>query len=226
MSVSAIPNSALFTPQNIQATFQTLQQEFQQLGQDLRSGNLSAAQSDFASLKNLGAQSSTTTSQNNSPIAQGYNQLAKDLPSGNLAAAQRDFKTIQQDFENQSAPGQTEAPQSHRHHHGGESSEISQPLDQFGTALQAGDLSTAEQAYASLTQQFQQSSQSSGVQTESRSGLVRTALRPAFWAASRSTPNRPALTTAGIVHPRLSDAVTGRNPSLASRLHRLPGRNI
>ena len=99
MSVSAIPGNAFFTPQNIEATFQKLQQEFHQLGQDLQSGNLSAAQSDFASLKNLGAQSSTTTSQNNSPIAQGYNQLAKDLPSGNLAAAQRDFKTIQQDFE-------------------------------------------------------------------------------------------------------------------------------
>ena len=84
MSVSAIPSSALFTPQNIQATFQTLQQEFQLLGQDLQSGNLSEAQADFASLKDLGAQSSTTTSQNNSPITQGYNQLAKDLPSGNL----------------------------------------------------------------------------------------------------------------------------------------------
>jgi outer membrane protein assembly factor BamD (BamD/ComL family) len=122
-------------------------------------------------LKNLGAQSSTTASRNNSPIAQAFNQLAKDLQSGNLSAAQPDFKTIQQDFENQSAPGQTQAPRSHHHHHGGGSSEISQLLDQLGTTLQAGDLSTAQQAYTSLTQQFQQSSQSSGVQTESRSGV-------------------------------------------------------
>jgi hypothetical protein len=64
MSVSAVPSSAFFTPQNIQTTFQKFQQEFQQLGQDLQSGSLSAAQSDFASLKNLGAQSWTTTSQN------------------------------------------------------------------------------------------------------------------------------------------------------------------
>src|ERR1700729_3224931 len=84
----------------------------QRLGQELQSGSLSAAQSDFASLKSLGAQSSTTTSQNNSPIAQAFNQLAKDLQSGNLSAAQQDFKTIQQDFENQSAPGQTQASQS------------------------------------------------------------------------------------------------------------------
>jgi hypothetical protein len=91
MSVSAIPGNAFFTPQNIEATFQKLQQEFHQLGQDLQSGNLSAAQSDFARLKNLGAQSSTTTSQNSSPIVQAFNQLAKDLQSGNLAAAQQDF---------------------------------------------------------------------------------------------------------------------------------------
>jgi len=70
--------------------------------QDLQSGNLSAAQSDFASLKNLGAQNSSATSQSNSPIAQAFKQLAKDLQSGNLSAAQQDFKTIQQDFQNQS----------------------------------------------------------------------------------------------------------------------------
>ena len=81
MSVSAIPSSAFFTPQNIQTTFQRFQQEFQQLGQHLQSGNLSAAQSDFANLKNFGVQTSTTTSRNNSPIAQAFNQLAKDLQS-------------------------------------------------------------------------------------------------------------------------------------------------
>jgi hypothetical protein len=86
-------------------------------------------------------------------------------------AAQPDFKTIQQNFENQSAPGQTQAPQSHHHHHGVGSSEIGQLLDQLGTALQAGDLSTAQPAYTSLTQPFRQSSQSSRVQTESTSGV-------------------------------------------------------
>lgn len=171
MSVLAIPSSGFYTAQNIQSTFQQFQQAFQQLGQDLQSGNLSAAQSDFASLKNLGAQNSSATSQSNSPIAQAFKQLAKDLRSGNLSAAQQDFKTIQQDFPNQSAPGQTQAPQSHHHHHNhsGGSSEVTQLLDQLGTALQAGDLSSAQQAYTSLTQQFQQSSQSSGVQPESTS---------------------------------------------------------
>ena len=162
MSVSGISSSSLFNTSGVQSLFQQFQQTFQQLGQDLQSGNLSAAQSDFATLQNLGSQNSTATSQSSSPIAQAFSQLAKDLQSGNLSAAQQDFSTIQQDFQNQSAQGQTESAQGHHHHHaGGGSSEISQLLNELGTALQSGDLSTAQQAYTSLVQQFQPSSQSS-----------------------------------------------------------------
>ncbi|MGA9509412.1 MAG: hypothetical protein WBV55_12415 [Candidatus Sulfotelmatobacter sp.] len=168
MSVSGISSSSLFNTSGVQSIFQQFQQTFQQLGQDLQSGNLSAAQSDFATLQKLGTQNSTATAQSNSPIAQAFSQLAKDLQSGNLSAAQQDFATIQQDFKNQSAQGQTQSTQGHRHHHGsgGGSSEVSQLLDQLGTALQSGDLSTAQQAYSSLVQQFHQSSQSSAAQTE------------------------------------------------------------
>ncbi|MFZ1929227.1 MAG: hypothetical protein WBW36_07205 [Candidatus Sulfotelmatobacter sp.] len=167
MSVSGISSSSLFNTSGVQSLFQQFQQTFQQLGQDLQSGNLSAAQSDFATLQNLGSQNSTATSQSSSPIAQAFSQLAKDLQSGNLSAAQQDFSTIQQDFQNQSAQGQTESAQGHHHHHaGGGSSEISQLLNELGTALQSGDLSTAQQAYTSLVQQFQPSSQSSGTASQ------------------------------------------------------------
>ncbi|MFY9948439.1 MAG: hypothetical protein WAK27_07070 [Candidatus Sulfotelmatobacter sp.] len=167
MSVSGISSSSLFNTSGVQSLFQQFQQTFQQLGQDLQSGNLSAAQSDFATLQNLGSQNSTATSQSSSPIAQAFSQLAKDLQSGNLSAAQQDFSTIQQDFQNQAAQGQTQSAQGHHHHHGGGgSSEISQLLNQLGTALQSGDLSTAQQAYASLVQQFQPSSQSSGTASQ------------------------------------------------------------
>lgn len=161
MSVSGISSSSLFNTSGVQSLFQQFQQTFQQLGKDLQSGNLSAAQSDFATLQNLGSQNSTATSQSNSPIAQAFSQLAKDLQSGNLSAAQQDFSTIQQDFQNQSAQGH------HHHHGGGGSSEISQLLNQLGTALQSGDLSTAQQAYTSLAQQFQPSSQSTGTASQS-----------------------------------------------------------
>ncbi|MFZ0294257.1 MAG: hypothetical protein WAL52_11685 [Candidatus Sulfotelmatobacter sp.] len=166
MSVSGISSSSLFNTSGVQSIFQQFQQTFQQLGQDLQSGNLSAAQSDFASLQKLGAQNSTAAAQSNSPIAQAFSQLAKDLQSGNLSAAQQDVATIQQDFQNQSTQGQTQATQDHHHHHGSGSSEISQLLDQLGTALQSGNFSTAQQAYSSLVQQFQQSSQSSGAASQ------------------------------------------------------------
>jgi outer membrane protein assembly factor BamD (BamD/ComL family) len=170
MSVSGISSSSLFNTQGVQSTFQQFQQEFQQLGQDLQSGNLSAAQSDFSTLQNLLSQNSSATAHSNNPIAQAFSQLAKDLQSGNLSAAQQDFTTLQQDFQNQSAQNQTQSTPGHHHHHGGSgSSELSQLFTELGTALQSGNLSTAQQAYNSLAQQFQQSSQSSGLQTESTS---------------------------------------------------------
>jgi len=175
MSVAGISTSSLYNynSQNVQNNFQQIQQTFQQLGQDLQSGNLSAAQSDFATLQKLVPQLSSTassaTSQSNNPIAQAFAQLAKDLQSGNLSAAQQDFSTIQQDFQNQAAQSQTEAPQGHHHHHhgGGESSEISQLLQQLGTALQSGNLSAAQSAFTTLQQQFQPAAQTSGSQTGS-----------------------------------------------------------
>ncbi len=53
MSLSGISSSNLFSYENqsVQNNMQQFQQEFQQLGQDLQSGNLSAAQSDFTTLQ-------------------------------------------------------------------------------------------------------------------------------------------------------------------------------
>jgi len=168
MSVSGISSSTLYDTESIQNNFQRAQQEFQQLGQDLQSGNLSAAQSDFATLQNLLPQASSTSSQSSSPIAQAFSQLAKDLQSGNLSAAQQDFTTIQQDFQNQASQAQSQTTQRHHHHHGGgESSELSQLFDQLGTALQSGNLSAAQQAFSTLQQQFQQSAQTGALMTES-----------------------------------------------------------
>ena len=163
MSVSGISSSNLFaySTQSIQNTMRKFQSEFQQLGQDLQSGNLSAAQADFATLQKLGPQTSSTSSlQIGNPIAQEFNQLAQDLQSGNLTAAQKDYTTIQQDFQNQGA-------QTHRHHHhhggGGGANPISQLLNQLGQALQSGNLSAAQQAYSSLQQDFQPFPQSTGL---------------------------------------------------------------
>jgi len=94
MSVSGISSTNFlnYTTQNSRTQMQKLTQEFQQLGADLQSGNLSAAQADFATLQRTETTSSTSSVQSNNPIAQLSNQLSQDLKSGNLSAIQQDFK--------------------------------------------------------------------------------------------------------------------------------------
>ena len=154
MSLSGISTSSLFSyaNPNVQNKMQQFKQEFQQLGEDLQSGNLSAAQADFATLQQLGPQSNAVSSgPSSNPLAQAFHQLSQDLQSGNLSAAQKDYATIQQDIQNHVAQM--------RHHHrqgGGEASPMSQLFQQLGQALQSGDLSSAQKVYATLQQDLQQ----------------------------------------------------------------------
>lgn len=153
MSVSAIFTSSLFQHATQSAQnknkIQQFKHEFQQLGEDLQSGNLSAAQSDFAAIEQSGPKSDAVSSgPASSPLSQAFQQLSKDLQSGNLSAAQQDYSTIQHDIQNHAA-------QMHHHHHGvghGESSQISQLFQQLGQDLQSRDLSSAQKAYAQLQQ--------------------------------------------------------------------------
>ena len=167
MSVSGISSTSLYSDQSIQSILQQFQKTFQQLGKDLQSGNLSAAQSDFASLQQLQPQNnSTSSSQSNNPIAQAFSQLSQDLQSGNLSAAQQDYTAIQQALQSQGAQG----AQGHHHHGGsGSASEINQLLSQLGTALQSGDLSTAQSTFNTLQQEFQQFAKNNGLQTDTSS---------------------------------------------------------
>jgi outer membrane protein assembly factor BamD (BamD/ComL family) len=161
MSVSGISTTNLFNyntqnVQNSRSGLQQFQQEFKQLGQDLQSGNLTAAQSDFATLEQSNPQiQAAASSQSNGPIAQAFSQLSQDLQSGNLAGAQQDFSTIQQDIQTRISGGQ-----GHHHHHGGEASAINQAFQELGQALQSGNLSSAQQAYSTLQQDLPQLGQS------------------------------------------------------------------
>jgi outer membrane protein assembly factor BamD (BamD/ComL family) len=168
MSVSGISGSSFFQAYNTGSVqrnrFQQFQQEFQQLGQDLQSGNLSQAQSDFATLQQNAPSSSSAASSSN-PIAQAFSQLSQDLQAGNLSAAQTDYSNIQQDLQQKAAQG----AQGHHHHHhhmptessqdsssSGPGSVIDQAFGQLGQDLQSGNLQAAQQAYATLQQDFQQ----------------------------------------------------------------------
>jgi hypothetical protein len=155
ISANSAYNYAMQTLQN-QANLQQFQQQFEQLGQALQSGNLSGAQTDFDALQDdaspVDAGSSTTSS---SSLAQSFSQLGQALESGNLSAAQQDYSSIQQDFQSQG----TQSAHGPRHHHSDGSNDdqnqISQTFQQLGQELQAGDVSGSQQAYSSLQQEIQ-----------------------------------------------------------------------
>ncbi|HTT23860.1 MAG TPA: hypothetical protein VMG82_33345 [Candidatus Sulfotelmatobacter sp.] len=156
-----------------QNKLQQIQKEFQQLGEDLQSGDLSAAQSDFATLQQMTPPTSSSTSGSNNPAAQAFQQLASDLQSGNLSAAQQDYANIQQDFQSREMHAH-----GHHHHGNGQMSQISQTFQQLGQALQTGDLTSARQIYSTLQQEIQQlggNNTSASVQGTAISGVSVTA---------------------------------------------------
>jgi len=169
MSVAGIFSSGIssYNPQSIQNRMQQFQQEFQQLGQDLQSGNLSAAQSDFATLQQSAPQANSTTSaQGTNTIFQAFTQLSTDLQAGNTTAAQQDYATLQQDLQGQGTQSQGTHMHHHHHHGGGGGSQensITQMFQQLGQDLQSGQLSAAQQAYGSLQQDLQQFALTNGV---------------------------------------------------------------
>jgi outer membrane protein assembly factor BamD (BamD/ComL family) len=180
MSIIGILSSNLFSSgaaqntqssQNNPSVFQQIKTEFQQLGQDLQTGNLTQAQSDFATLsQNLSAASQNGAPNNNSAtgasaVAKAFAQLAQDLQSGNLQGAQQDFTTVQQDL--QQISSQLAGGHHGHHHHRVESSQSSDPSSQqtnpisqaFSTLvqdLQAGNLSGAQSAFSALQNDLQQ----------------------------------------------------------------------
>jgi hypothetical protein len=180
MSVTGIASSILSIlsgSQHHQSPIQQIRSEFQQLGQDLQSGNLTQAQSDFTTLsQNLSsviqnsavtAAPTTTAAANTNPVAQAFAQLGQDLQSGNLQAAQQDFTTIQQDAQQQLNATQVQGH--HHHHHHAERSQdsssssssqstnpILQTFNQLAQSLQSGNLQSAQQAFSTLQTDLQQ----------------------------------------------------------------------
>ena len=153
------------TGQNNASEFQQFRTEFQQLGQDLQSGNLTQAQSDFATL------SQNFPGGSNNPVAQAFSQLGQDLKAGNLQAAQQDYANLEQDVQQ---AGQVNASQQvgghhhgHHHHNGGATqaalspsssrqSSVNQAFSTLAQDLQAGNLSGAQSAFAILQNDLQQ----------------------------------------------------------------------
>jgi len=157
MSVTGILSSNLpnYSTQSVQDRMQQFRKDFQQLGQDLQTGNLSGAKADFAALQNDSPQATSSSSTSNS-IAQTIQQLSADLQSGNLTGAQQDYTNLQQDLQNRAS--QVQRPHHHHRNHsgGGQDNGISQMLSQLGQDLQSGDVASAQKAYSTLQQDLQQ----------------------------------------------------------------------
>jgi outer membrane protein assembly factor BamD (BamD/ComL family) len=176
MSITGI--SSIFQALNssyMQSRLQNFQKEFRQLGQDLQSGDLSQAQTDFATLQSSAPSTNALSStQSSSPLAIASQQLSQDLQSGNLQAAQQDYATIQQDFQQQAGAAGVSGHHHHHHHHA-ESSQnasnsqnpLAQLFSELGQDLQSGNLSAAKTAYSSLQQEFQQLGMSASSSTSS-----------------------------------------------------------
>jgi hypothetical protein len=171
MSTSAIGNILSNVPGN-NLSFQLQKSQFQQLGQDLTSGNLAGAQSDFATLQQAFGQTPTATSTSSSnPVAQAFQQLSSDLKSGNLSAANQDYSTIQQKLNGSGSS-------SHVHHHhgsgGAAQNNLLQELNQLGQELSSstlsGNASAAQQAYGAPMQMFAAAQESGGSGIGAQSG--------------------------------------------------------
>jgi hypothetical protein len=165
MSVSGVSSSdplQTSVAQGAQSKFQQIQTQFQKIGQDLQSGNLTQAQADYVTLSQQLPSSqqagNSTSAGPTSTLAKAFQTLGQDLQAGNLAASQADFATIQQDTQLQSS-GQSHG---HHHHHHGEGSSqqtngtLQQDLTSLGKALQSGNLSSAQQVYSTLQTDLQQ----------------------------------------------------------------------
>ena len=156
MSIVGILGSSLFSgaanalqgSQGAAPKFEQIKEQFKQLGQDLQSGNLAQAQTDYATLSGEfpgasqasttaaataaattaattpTATTGTTAATGSTTVAQQFAQLGQDLQSGNLQGAQQDYTNIQQTAQ-QNGAQQVGGHRHGHHHHGGESQSAS-----------------------------------------------------------------------------------------------------
>lgn len=167
MAIAAILASSFFAGRAssaVQSNFQKVQQDFHLLGEDLQSGNLAQAQSDFSALEQVfpGTQPATASgtqvpSLTTNPLSQEVSQLGQDLKAGNLPAAQSDFSTLQKDL--QQLGGVSTRRYHHHHRVLTDATGQQNPATLFGELgqdLKSGNLAAAQQTYSALQQDFLQ----------------------------------------------------------------------
>jgi hypothetical protein len=103
MSTSAISSSSASTllEELYKYDSQKKQSELDQLGKDLQSGNLSAAQSDFAALTGDSSTSASSTTTSTDPVVEDLITLGKDLTSGDTSGAEKAYTALKNDLKAQ-----------------------------------------------------------------------------------------------------------------------------
>ena len=162
-SISASTNTYQAYQTSGQNNLKQIQQEFQDLTTALQSSDLTGAQKAITDLQQL-MPNSSAGNQTQNAFATDLNALGQALQSGNVSDAQADFTKLQQD---------AQSVQGHHHHHhhnpsvsaqsttgiqtdngqqGSSQNPLSTDLNAVGQALQSGDLSDAQSAFAKLQQ--------------------------------------------------------------------------
>lgn len=181
MSVSAIsPGANVYQNQ-----LQQIRKDFSTLQTDLSSGSLATAQQAYAALtQDLQAVQQTDGGQQTGGSSQLSNDLAavgSALQSGNITDAQNAFATLTQDLQNALQTQATQGTQQvyghhHHHHHGGSSqtasASVSNDLAAVGSALQSGNVTSAQSAFATLMQDLGNSNTQSTTGTSGSSTLL------------------------------------------------------
>ena len=170
-----------------QNQFHQTKKDFSDLETDLSSGNLTSAQQAYTALtqdlQNANQTQSGQQTSGNSQISNDLAAVGSALQSGDLTGAQSAFATLTQDLQNAAQGGQqTYKGHGHHHHHHGGSSQIagttlSNDLAAVGSALQSGDLTGAQSAFAMLMQNLgnggaQNSSSGSDASTQAAGSAI------------------------------------------------------
>lgn len=167
MSISALSSNLVSDLSQQQNPFQQVKQDFKQLASALQSGDLSGAQSAFASIKTLLQSQSPSGSPalaGSKTIQSDFSQLGQALQSGDLSQATSAFSQLKTDVQasNPSGTGTTTASTGPEDQYTPSTSQTSSPAQQvrqdyaqLAGALQSGNLTNAQSAYASLAQELQ-----------------------------------------------------------------------
>lgn len=173
MSISALSSDLIsdLSQQQWQNPFRQIKQDFNQLASALQSGNLSDAQSAYASIQQLlqaqqNSSNSNTSSTGSNTLQTDFAALGQALQSGDLTQAQSAFSQLQSDFQagRRSTTGAAGAPpwlqqQPAQDQYVPSASQGQNPAEealedytQLANALQSGNLTDAQSAYSSLQQ--------------------------------------------------------------------------